>query len=769
MSRLSIILAALVLTAAPQALAAKGKPFTDYIRRVNAFPRAKLAPHPRLLLTPKEQQRVRSAIATPEGKPYWDAVCKAVDTYRKAELIPDPAPFKDGKWTIEEWRRIVNAGGDMQNKVVSCAFKYVMTRDPADLAEAKRWTMNAAGWNPNGPSGIEGVDHPAHDVLRALCVSYDWLYDQWTLDEKAKIVDSITKRGRALYRHLKPYTYDSWNNHPWFQTTAMVDAGLAIADEVEEADAWWRYGSELYFTEYLPLGGRDGDWHEGTHYVSYTLIFVYEWANDLLTSTGINAYDIDWLKKVGYFRLYTAPPMGGGIHFNDNNVRPPDAWDRMTAFNAARTTRDPVLQWYAESMQTQPPSNALPALYTVIYRDATVEPAPPGPLLPKSVWFRDSGWVVFRGNVARSDDVQFGLKAGPYLSAPGNKGHDHPDQGSFLINHLTEPLIVDSGYYDWYGSPHHNNWTFTPKAHNTFVIDGKPQMTATQGADGKVTAFIGGNNSPSFVECESAAAYPKDTLNSWRRQVVFIRPDVFVIRDVVKPVQKSVVEMLLHGPNEFAVAGRTLAVKNQKAALTGLIAAPNDLRITQWGGFPEDAQPERKKPENFPDQWHLTAATGEPVVDTVFLSAFCTRENAKLEIKRWATPSHDAFTLIVDGKEWRMSFSDGDNIGAGVVVSEVKSTTTVRQILLANTKYHVENRRLVWKSAVPADISGVRRGIDLVAFEVRMRQAGRVSIGASAEPKSVTVDGKPVKFEWNAKEQAVSFVLPDGTSRVVVK
>ena len=59
---------------------------------------------------------------------------------------------------------------------------------------------------------------------------------------------------------------------------------------------WWRYGSRLYFTEYLPLGGRDGDWHEGTHYVSYTLIFVYQWADALRSATGINAYEVPWLK-----------------------------------------------------------------------------------------------------------------------------------------------------------------------------------------------------------------------------------------------------------------------------------------------------------------------------------------------------------------------------------------------------------------------------------------------------------------------------------------
>jgi hypothetical protein len=767
----------LLLALAPITHAAA--PLAPWVARVDSFQSGKLAPHPRLLLSPPEILRVRAAAKSPEGKPYADAVRKHVDAQRAKPVPAEPDGFQDGTWNIEDWRRIVAAGGVAQNNILAAAFLYVLSQDPADLAEAKRWTLGVARWNPNGPTGIEGVDHPAHDVLHALSLSYDWLYDRWTPDERSALRACIAARGRALYKHLNPYTQDSWNNHPWFQTTAMVEAGLALAgDDVPpetaaEADAWWRYGSRLYLNNFLPLGGRDGDWHEGIHYISYTLIFVYQWADALRSATGINAYETPWLRTVGYFRLYTQPPSGGGIKFNDNNFKNPDLWDKMTAYNAARQAGDPVLQWYAEQMRLPAPTNPVPSLYSLIYRDPALQAVPPGPELPLGVWYRDSGWVVLRTDLTRSDDVQFGLKAGPHLAEEGSKGHDHPDQNGFLLNFRNEELAVDSGYYDYYDSPHHKNWTFTPRAHNTLLVDGKGQEIAP--AKGSyVTAFVSARDGLDIVESEAAPAYPNGLLRSWRRQVVFARPDIFLIRDIVKPEKPVTLDWLLHGPNKFEVSGQDLFVRNQSAGLAATIIAPPGLDISQWGGFPADATPERKKPGDFPDQWHLSAKTPERVGDTVFVSALRPGHASETSppVVRRSTSGGVEFITLPDRErgDTRLAFLDKPGRHRVWDMDTDARIVAKRGDHLAFTGASTlrDGDTPVWNSTVPADVSGLNSGGEWKSVRVRLPAAGRVRLRVPGPRSSARVNGVVTPVAYDPASGTIALTLPDGTHQIAL-
>lgn len=768
-------LAALVFPLA--AHAAPSVPLTPYLRQLDSFQTSSVRPHPRLLLTPPEQVRVREACKSQIGRPYWEAVRKYVDEQKSVPMLVEPAPFKDGKWTVEEWRRIVNTGGDAQNHIMAASFAWVVTHDPGDLAEAKRWTLGVAKWDPHGTSAIEGVDHDAHDVLHAIALAYDWLYDQWTPAERKELQTCIAERTRGLYKHLNPYVYDSWNNHAWFQTTAMVEGGLAIANEVPDAETWWRYGSKLYFTEYLPLGGRDGDWHEGTHYISYTLIFVYQFADALRSATGIDAYKLPWLNQVGYFRLYTHPPHSGGIKFNDNNFTGPDTWDRMTAYNAAKNTGDPTLQWYADAMQVTPPSNPIPALYTLISRNPSLASKAPGKDMPLGVWYRDSGWVVMRTDLADSNDTQFGLKCGPHLAEKDSKGHDHPDQNGFLINSGGDQLAVDSGYYDWYGSPHHTNWEFTPQAHNTILVDGKAQLIAPTNPS-KVVSFVSDNAGMDFVEGEAASAYPSGLLKSWRRQVLFIRPNTFVVRDVVQPTKPAKVTWLLHGPAEFAIKGQELQTDGAKAAMSVTIAEPVGLSIKQWGGFPADAQPERKKPGDFPDQWHVTAETPQAMDSVVGLAVYRVgpKDNRPAPtVKREVEAGRESITVVDGRKETTCIFCDkpgryGDadlSSDARAMCFDSSLTDRAGGVTLSHVSYLRVSKDLVWASTAPCDVSGVDRGAGFSALSVRLDAPARVRF-RSAKPKAVAVDGTTTNFTFDAKTKTVALKLAAGSHRVVV-
>jgi hypothetical protein len=668
---------------------------------------------------------------------------------------------------VEDWRRIVAVGDDYQTHILAASLAAVVTGDEKDVAEAKRWALAAAKLDAKGITGITGVDHPAHDILHAMALSYDWLYDRYTPEERGVLRECIVARGKELYKYLKPLRGDSWNNHVWFQTAALVEAGLAVGDEVAEADAWWKYGSELYLTEFLPKGGRDGDWHEGTHYVSYTLMFVYQWADALKTATGIDAYQVPWLKKVGYFCLMVSPAGGAGIQFNDNNFTPPNLLDKVNAYVCARVTGDPVLQWYGDQIRVDKGETQVrQRIALLLAHDAKIASKPPGEELPLGVWYRDSGWAVMRTDLATDRDVEFGLKGGRYYGTAKVRGHDHPDQNAFLLNDLGEPLAVDSGYYDWYGSPHHNGWTFTGKAHNELLVDGKDELV---GKDGKIVSFVSDREGFDFVESEAGGTYPEGLLQSWRRQVVFIRPDVFVVRDVVKPTKPVGVSWLLHGANRFGVNGGKIEVANGAAKLVGEMVRPGELKVEQWGGFPKDAQPERKKAGDYPDQWHLSMTTPGEVGEEKF--AFVMRvggADVKLPALKEVESQEGVETFEVNGGLSRIFFLgdaklhevDGMEV-AGRVLAVGRVSGKI-SIMGSGVTVLKGDGKLLWGSGKPADISGVRDGNGWVRVSVRLDEETTVRLNVSNNAM-VSVDGKDVNAVYDSTTGTKSVLLESGT------
>lgn len=594
-------------------------PDAALLARVEHFDRHALPGHPRLLLNQANIAAMRAAASGVE-KPAWTAVRQWLDK-AAAETPIDPDALGDPKragFNIADFRKIQSLAEDVENHIVVPAAAYRILGNPADLALARRWALAVARWKPNGRTGIKADDYAARQCLSALALAYDGLYDQWSPAERSQLRGSITARARALLAHQRPFQLDEFNNHPWFQTAALVDAGLALGDESAEADGWWRYGAELFFTRYLTLWGRDGDWHEGMSYATFTLKYVCQFANSLTSATGINPFELPALKRAGYFRLYVAPPGTRGIDFNDTRPLAAQSWDRPIADRLAGETHDPVLQWYADQLPRvdyRPSSN----LYTLLYHDPSLGDKPPT-ALPLTMWWHDSGWVVARTDLTTSQDVEFGFKSSPWIgTALRAKGHDHPDANNLLLNYLGEPLIADSGYYDYYSSPQHKGWTFTGRAHNTLLIDGQEQEIRRPG---KVIGVQSGKGWD-WIEGQGAGGYADGLVTSWRRQVLYLRPHLFVVRDLVRLPKPETVTLLLHAFQPFELNGQAFVERNGAAAASGIVAAPRDLQIRQWTGFPPGTAPERKTPSDlreFPDQSHLELTTPGKMTNVTFVT-----------------------------------------------------------------------------------------------------------------------------------------------------
>jgi hypothetical protein len=177
-----------------------------------------------------------------------------------------------------------------------------------------------------------------------------------------------------------------------------------------------------------------------------------------------------------------------------------------------------------------------------------------------------AGYVYARSSWDE-DATYFFFKCGNRFTA-----HQHLDVGTFLIYKGGE-LVGDGGHYDGFGTPHDVNYHLRTIAHNTIrVIDPKEswevknrdpirggKVTANDGGQrhdfphhngaasdaaawnanpkiwetGKILAFEDKGNHV-FIKADCTKAYSAHKLESFVRQIIFLRPGTFIIVDAVR-------------------------------------------------------------------------------------------------------------------------------------------------------------------------------------------------------------------------------------------
>lgn len=148
----------------------------------------------------------------------------------------------------------------------------------------------------------------------------------------------------------------------------------------------------------------------------------------------------------------------------------PGSWDDAMAASALHASQHgdaataPVAQWlYDELILPQRSGGGLWDL--LLWRPGQPRRSPDA--LPLSRHFGVSGQVVMRESwqldSTRSTLLDF--RAASFTS----QNHQHFDQNSLSLFYRA-PLLVDSGYYDAYGSSHWNNYYVRSIAHNTALV-----------------------------------------------------------------------------------------------------------------------------------------------------------------------------------------------------------------------------------------------------------------------------------------------------------
>lgn len=581
-------------------------PFPDFDEVIRRLPKER----PRLFFPGERLQQVR-AWTRGELKEALGRLLRSCEAVLGEELVPEPPLPKSGPEQV----RIMRTTRPPMDAMERCALAYLLTGEKRFGVEAKRRLLHFFSWDPEGPTGLFGYDEPAMWMMMRGVRAYDWTYDLFTPEERAFIEPKMKVRARQFLTLLqrRPFESNPYESHAGRLPGFLGETALCFAHEWPEAKEWLEYATLLYFTSYPAWGGDDGGWQEGPSYWGAYMGFALHFVVALRAATGVDLMQKPFFRNTPYYALYTATPYHEHMPFGDGHTGSPKGLG-LVMYAFSTLTGNPYFRWYAEEAGFRPGGDVL----SLATYDPTLKARSPR-ALPQARHFPAVGLVSMHtalGN--KEEDISFLLRSSPY----GSVSHGHADQNAFVIEAFGRGLAIATGYYPWYGSPHHHHWTRATKAVNSLLVNGEGQVRRSWEAKGEITAFHPAKpDAPSsydYAEGEAAPAYG-GLLTRFRRRVVHVRPGIFVMEDDVEAPKPSTFQWLLHAYERMQVdEGRgVVRIQRTPAAMEVHLLLPQEVIFSQTDQY--DPPPELERWEK---AWHLTVSTTQPSRTVRFLSVF---------------------------------------------------------------------------------------------------------------------------------------------------
>jgi hypothetical protein len=375
---------------------------------------------------------------------------------------------------------------------LNLSLAYLLTNQKHYLDEAKRWIFTAVKYPHWGNAHLVDVDLSAAWLLFGLGLSYDWLKDELTPEERTMLKDKLILQSDRMYDFkLKTegegWSTAFWQNHNWINLTGLAASAYALRGEYERSQEIIDTAKANFHIVYNALAD-DGSDYEGVVYWRYGVIWLFIYAHLLKDTENIDYFKkCNFMRNTFYYRLYQAAPnLEEIINFGDCHDRRSghscamyykiaSEYNNGHAQYLGNLVRENFL--YREQYESGVKPGILPEAglellwYDPKVKEKTFED------LPLVKYFDDLGLIVIRSSWKR-DAIHFSFKSG----YPGGKkqwkksfdlfrkkgwktrglSHQHPDNNSFIINAYDAYLAIDEGY----------NRTVKACEHNVITVDG---------------------------------------------------------------------------------------------------------------------------------------------------------------------------------------------------------------------------------------------------------------------------------------------------------
>lgn len=593
------------------------------------------AGHPRLFFRPEDVPRLRDLARGAQAERLAKLVEEAEHLIESPPDVSEPARYPEGtEYKGKEWKEIW-----WGNRVRSIAvadgaallgFVYQLTGEARYGRAGCDLLLALCAWDAKGSTAYEYNDEAAMPLLYMPSRAYSWMHELLSPEERTRVCEMMQERGSQAFNHLIKRQhlwtpFESHRNRAWH---FLGEVAVAFQGEIPDAEQWLDYAMTIFFTTYPVWGGADGGWHEGVGYwASYIERFLY-WVHVVRAAFGIDAFEKPYFREAGYYPLYVTPPGTTTAGFADMGPKTGSSRSGPLMAMLAASGRNPTWQWYAERHAAALPGGYLGFIYETAV--TAVEARAPEDL-PASRVFRDVGLAVLNTTLVDTENnVQIQLKSDPF----GRVSHGHNSNNAFLLHWRGLPVFVSTGWREIHGSKHHTKWMWETKSDNAILVNGAGQKVHTPEATGAIAAF---RTTPrvDIAVGEAAASYKE--LKRWTRRIVFIKPDVVVIHDVLEAEEPATFQWLLHAPGAFEIGEQEAVWCGEPGMARVSFLTPDGLALSQTDAF--DPPPAEWSGIQL-EQWHLTAAAGAKAKRQDFLVVIRLGEHAPNPVVKRAGKRH---------------------------------------------------------------------------------------------------------------------------------
>jgi SAM-dependent methyltransferase len=423
-------------------------------------------------------------------------------------------------------------------------------------------------------------------VLKSLACAYDWLHGDLSAEQRRKMVERMVELAEQM---REQYRHSDYNNHVYLERGPILYFGLALAgDGLADAEAKKALteAEGLLRRHFVPTINQvgfhgDGGWHESMSYWSF---FAYEFAHQLeawRTATGENLFAecpalagaAQWLVHCTRPHDRTMAPVAdieSPVHWGDQE-------SACMPLIAARY-KNGLAQWVA---QQTPPQYGFNAWSCLLAYDPGVAPVDVSSL-PSGSLFSGIGWAAMRSDWTGNATWAL-FTCGDYYA-----GHQHFDQNSFIISKQGN-LAIDAGEYGAKDTLFHNT-ILIGSGQRPYGNDPRTRFGVTPPRSefdtGEILAFEV-NKHFSYVAGDASNAYGRfhDGRRTRKapiflRRLVFLKPDTFVIDDLVRVAEPGdEVRWLLHSHNEPVISDTEILIEDGQAQLACRTVLPERAKI----------------------------------------------------------------------------------------------------------------------------------------------------------------------------------------------
>ncbi|MDZ7722264.1 MAG: DUF4962 domain-containing protein [candidate division KSB1 bacterium] len=602
---------------------------------IEEFVSACKSKHPRILVSAEALSDFRIRVQDSEEA---SIIIKQAEQYIGTPIPKerDGIPLKRGENYMQNRKFAMWASKGLAYKVHEqtdmLVKAYVLTGSEEYGLEAIRRAINVAHWNPEGVTSHEVNNFANAACLHLMALVYDSCYDLLTREQKQLVQEVLILRmHQEIDGFINNLESRSFAGHNWQHIIAQcLDACIALAgedipDEIREMGRtpdishWLTYLYELWVNRVPTLGGDDGGWANGNYYFRtnyHTLVHVPKMLQQL---TGFDFLDMPWYRNIPYFLIYTWPPGSYAAGFGDglDRIQTPPLETIAFADILSRELRDSYASWYVEQCLKHTDQSLLGNDELRWYRLLSAKEPPP-PVndfsLPLSRCFPDIGVVAMHHDIASvPDNCMVTLRSSPYAQT---HGHMHADQNAFNLLYGGKPMFYSSGYYITMGDPHTVDWYRQTLAKNSVTINGQGQPRSGD-SFGWIPRFLNQTHM-SYAVGDASNAYQGTGLTRFRRHIVFLRPDIVVIYDVLEADHHAHWQWHLHSSNDILKHSQDILTSaneygHAKAKVLGSV--PLNLSIhTDFNPKPVNWKQSRDDQGHLithADQYHVSAETNE--------------------------------------------------------------------------------------------------------------------------------------------------------------